>query len=104
MNLTTTTFNYSTKNIPIPDNKQYFKCMISKTEKFIRNIRWKAFFYLNPDIKADDKETYGFRSTKPAPTIPELREFEDGLLHIIQNIKFRDIKDEFQYKLNQDIK
>ena len=104
MNLVSTNFNYSTKNIPIHNNKTYFKAIISKTETFIRNIRWRAFFFLNPDQKCKDKETFGFRSTKPAPMVPELKEFEDGLLNIIQTIKFNNVSDEFQNKLKEDIK
>ena len=103
LNYVSSNFDYSTKNIPIPDRKQYLKCMINKTEKFIRNMRWKAFFYLNPDSKQNDKETFGFKSTKPAPLIPELKEFEDGLLNIIQNINFRQTNDVFQKKLKEDI-
>ena len=104
MNLVSTNFNYSTKNIPIHTNKTYFKAIISKTETFIRNIRWRAFFYLNPDLKCKDKETFGFRSTKPAPIVPELKDFEEGLLNIIQTIKFNNVNDEFQNKLKEDIK
>ena len=104
MNLVSTKFDYSTKNIPIHNNKIYFKSIISKTEKFIRNVRWRAFFYLNPDLKCKDKETFGFRSTKSAPIVPELKEFEDGLLKMIQTIKFRSVNDDFQKQLKDDIK
>ena len=38
-------FNYSLKNISIPNNKSYFKTMIDKVEKFIRRMRWKAHFF-----------------------------------------------------------
>ena len=103
MNIVRTNFDYSTKNIPIHNNKLYFKTIINKTEKFIRNLRWRSFFYLNPDIKGNEKETYGFRSTKPAPSVRELKEFEDELLKMIQNIKFCHVRDEFQNKLREDI-
>ena len=37
--------HYSLKNIPIPKDNAYLKCLIDKTSNFIRRIRWKAFFY-----------------------------------------------------------
>ncbi|KAJ8033340.1 hypothetical protein HOLleu_23545 [Holothuria leucospilota] len=71
---------YSTKNIPIPSRKGYLTALINKTEKFIRSVRWRTFFYLNPNGgKIRKEETYGFRSSKSPPQIPELKEFEvDG--------------------------
>ena len=45
-----------------------------------------------------DKETYGSKSTKTAPHVPELKEFEDGLLSIIRCIQFRNINNTFQKK------
>ena len=51
----------------------------------------------------DHKETYGFISTKPPPIIPELMEFENDLVDLIQNIKFRHVPDNFQNKLRKDI-
>jgi hypothetical protein len=95
-------FGYSTKNIPIPKQKDYLKCLISKAEKFMRNIRWRTFFFLNPDIQAEDKETYGFNSTKSPPYIPELKQFEDGMLDIVQNIEFLSTSKPFQNQLRKD--
>ena len=44
-------FNYSLKNIPIPDNTSYKLLLIEKIESFIKRIRWKAFFFLNNNDK-----------------------------------------------------
>ncbi len=93
---------YSTKNIPIPTQKDYLKCLISKAEKFMRNIRWRTFFFLNPDIRTEDKETFGFNSTKSPPQILELKEFEDGMLDLVQNIEFKNINKQFQKQLSKD--
>ena len=79
-------FNYSTKNIPVDGKDVYIKTLISKSETFVKNIRWRAFFYLNPDVRMDKKETYGFISTKPSPIIQELKEFENDPGVLIQNI------------------
>ena len=69
------------------DNMIY--TLLSKSETFVKNIRWRVFFYLNPDLRMDHNETYGCISTKPPPIIPELKEFENDLTDLIQNIKFR---------------
>ena len=94
---------YSTKNIPIPDNSSYLKSLISKTELFLRNLRWKTFFFLNPNIPPTAKETYGFKSTKLPPFIAELKEFEDGLMKMIQSIEFENRVDKFQKQLSADV-
>ena len=41
---------YSTKNIPTCSEKQYIKSLINRTEQFVKNVRWKAFSFLNPDL------------------------------------------------------
>ena len=84
-------------------NDLYIKTLISKSETFVKNIRWRTFFYLNPDLRMDHKETYGFISTEPPPIIPELKEFENDLVDLIQNIKFRHVPNHFQNKLRKDI-
>ena len=57
-------FNYSMKNIPIPDKSKYYIKFIEKIESFIKRIRWKAYFFLNNDNKdPHKKEIYGFKTT-----------------------------------------
>ena len=48
------------------------------------------------------KETYGFVSTKPPPIIQEVKKFENDLVDLIQNIKFRHVPNHFQNKLQKD--
>lgn len=96
-------FGYSMKNIPTPNEKYYLKCLIGKCETFVRNIRWRTFFFLNPDAKTSTKETFGFKSTKSPPNIPELKDFEEKLILMIQNIRFRKSNDSFQNQLHRDI-
>ena len=83
-----TNLGYSTKNIPAPAKKDYLKCLIAKAETFMRNVRLRTFFFLNPDTTTKRKQTYGFKSTKSPPYILELKQFEDGMLDIVQNIEF----------------
>ena len=84
-----TTFNFSTKNIPFTKPDCYLRKLIESTEKFIRAMRWRAFFFLHPDAKNDEKETYGFNSWRSPPSIPEMVSFEDSLRHMIQTVKFK---------------
>ena len=80
------------------------KTFIDKTEKLLKNLRWRAFFFLNPQAAREEKETFGFNSTRPPSHIPELKNFEEGLTSMITNIKFRRTKNHFQNKLRNDIK
>ena len=95
-------FGYSTKNIPAPTQTDYLKCLLAKTEKFMRSIRWRTFFFLNPEKTPDNKETYGFPSTKSPSPILELKEFEDDMLNLVQNIQFKHPRKQFQKKLRND--
>ena len=97
-------FGYSTKNIPIPGKREYLQQLIGSAEKFIRSIRWRALFFLNPKITQENKETFGFKSTKSAPNIPELKEFEDGIFQIIQKVQFKNANSNFQKQLSKDVK
>ena len=94
---------YSTKNIPLPSRSEYMKNFIEKTEHFRRRMRWKAYHFLNP-TESTAKETYGFKSRTSPPRINELIPFEDGMLNLIQNIEFKDVKCNFQNEMNSDIK
>ena len=94
---------YSTKNIPLPSRSEYMKNFIEKTEHFLRRMRWKAYHFLNP-TESTSKETYGFKSGNSPPRVNELIPFEDGMLNLIQNIQFKDVKCKFQNQMNSDIK
>ena len=97
-------FDYSLKNIPICGHKEYTKKLLHQTDKFIRNLRWRTFFYLNPKAKSNEKKTYGFNSYNNPPSIPELKQFEDGLISIVKNVQFRQVKNTFQNKIREDTK
>ena len=78
--------------------------MVNSVEKLIHNLRWKSFFYLQPQSKSTAKETFGFKSTAPAPQVRELRNFENGLVDMVKSIKFEHRPNTFQQKLNKDVK
>ena len=80
----------------------YLHRLIENTEQFLRRIRWKAHFFLNPDTASPSKETYGFKSTKNPPPIEELKDFEDDMLRMIQSVKFKQVNSPFLNKLKED--
>ena len=80
----------------------YLQRLIEKTEQFLRRMRWKAHFFLNPDTASPSKETYGFKSTKNPPPIEELKDFEDDMLRMIQSVKFKQVNSPFLNKLKED--
>lgn len=97
-----TSFNYSTKNIPVASENCYTKRLIEKTEEFLRRMRWKAFHFLSPTTPAD-KKTFGFKSKNCPPSVEEMRAFEEGMINIIKNIEYKDVKCQFQQDLKKDI-
>ncbi len=98
-------FDYSTKNIPIPSPNTYISKIIEKTEEFIRRMRWKAYFYLNPNATQNRKQTFGFKSKNSPPAIEELKKFEEIMLRLVSNITFKQQPkpSDFQTKLSHDI-
>ena len=97
-------FNCSTKNIPMPTNKEYLKRLIEMTEKLINRMRWRAYHFLNSSSESDHRETYGFNSKKTPPQVPELNEFEAKMTNLIQNIEFKDLRStEFQNELSKHV-
>ena len=93
---------YSTKNIPLPSQNDFLQRLIEKTEQFLRRMRWKAYFFLNPDTSNSYKNTHGFKSTKNPPPIDELKEFEDDMLKLVQSTKFKHVNNSFLNSLKED--
>ena len=83
----------------------YIYYLVTKTESFLRRIRWKAYHFLKPDESAESasQETFGFRSTKSPPAMKELEEFVNRMFSIIQNVKFNKCQNEFQKTLTKDL-
>ena len=86
LNMEATSFEYSTKNIPLPSEDSYRVKLIERTEQLCRRMRWKAYFYLNSDNCS--KETFGFKSNQTPPPITEMAKFEKRMTNMIRNIKF----------------
>ena len=99
---------YSIKNIPIPSERTYLLQLMEKVEMVITRIRWKAIHFNNNDNIDNNKEKntdwYGLKSPSSPRQVKELIPFENDLLELLRNIKFRKIRDTFRKKLKQDIK
>ena len=108
MDLEQVNFGYSSKNIPIASPGEYLQRLIDRTRTFLKSARWRAFFHLNPHAKPQEKVTYGFKSPNNPDPVPELRDFEDKVMDLIENIQFHPKKhlnaSEFQTKLGRDVK
>ena len=99
-------FGYSLKNVPLPSKNCYIYKLIDKTEKLIKRMRWKAYFFdkdQNNENKNDDIHTI-FKSRKCPPKIPDLAEFEDEMINLIESIQFRTSSNEFLRTLELDRK
>jgi hypothetical protein len=94
-------FGYSMKNIGLPSAREYLNQLTHSTETFVRNLRWRIWFLLNPST-SEKKEKFNFRSIRAAPKIKELQKFEDLLFDLIRNIKFRRYTNQLQKVLKED--
>ena len=96
-------FDYSMKNIPLPNRENYLKKMIHEVQLFFQRFRWR-FFWVNNDKPTKEKQTYGFKTEKSAPANNEMTHYENDIIHLISNIEYRDVTNEFQNKLLKDVK
>ena len=106
MNFQVKDFEHSTKNIPLASKNTFLQRLIEKTESLIQRMRWRAFFFLNPQTEGMTKETYGFNSNRSPPHVKELDEFEDCMLEMIQRVEFKTNHhpNSLQRKLGKDLK
>ena len=97
-------FDYSLKNIPLPDKRTYQLDLIEKIESVLKRMRWKAHFFLSDNNQQRENfNTYGFKSRKYPPHITLLDEFEKDLYDIVSSLKYRKINNDFQKNLKKDI-
>ena len=99
-------FFYSLKNIPIPSPESYTAKLIEKVESLIKRMRWRAFFFLeNGETEERQQENHhGFKTRKCPPKVEELDEFEEDLLTMIEEVRFRNTTNRFQQRLKEDIR
>ena len=92
-------YGISLKNIPPASKATVINMIIQSADTFIQKIRWRTHFYLNPPEIPNKKENYNFKSIRAPKAAADLKPFEDGILHLVQNIEFRTISNNFQKKI-----
>ena len=95
-------FDYSTKNIPIPNRNTFKIGLLDKVESLIKRMRWKAYFFLNPSTDKN-RSQFDLKSRKCPPPIDELKPFEDDLFHMVETIKFRKTTNSNKENLKRDV-
>ena len=96
---------WTTKNTGLPTKNSYLKNLITKTNNFIQRMRWKAHFFLHGNdnsTRTQPTNTYGFKTRQSAPHVADLKPFEDDLAKLLENVKFRNVNDEFIKTLEKD--
>ncbi len=87
----TYTPEYSLKNIPYPSHHAFQLAPTEKIEDFIKRLRWRTLFYLEPqeDNNCAKKEVYNLKSQNTPPNNRLLDHFEADLFGLIKKIKFK---------------
>ena len=96
---------YSLKNISFPGKHDFVLSLTDKIMDFIKRMRWKAHFHLNPAATKEEQKP-GARRLKSQRTPPSnsgLDQFENYLFGIIRKIEFMNSKNTFQTKMREDI-
>ena len=99
-----TNLGYSTKNIPIPDQKTYLCMLVSSLEEGLKRMRWRADIKLHPEKYQNQKQTFGFKTANSAPILAQLQDFNLGLQKIIKSIEFNSKTNPLQQKMKDDIR
>ena len=92
------------KNIPIPPKDTYKISLLEKVESVVKRMQWKALFFLNPKPDQQQSNKFNLKSRNCPPPIEELKPFEDDMFQIVENVKFKQVRNQFQEKLRRDVK
>ena len=96
---------YSVKNIPFTNERKYKLKLVEKIEAIIKRMRWKAIFCNTPsEERQPNIETYGLKSSNCPRQVKELIPFENDLMQLAKDIKFRRTNNDFQVRLKEDIR
>jgi hypothetical protein len=71
----------------------------ASVESVTKRMRWKANIFLKGSATRNQSNLFGLSSKKSPPSIPLLKSFEDDLIKLIEDVKFRRSKDQFQTSL-----
>ena len=96
-------FKQSLKNIPAPTQQQYCELLIMSLDKTAKNFRKKAEIFLknNTNKNTTNKETFGIKSIKNPSAVPELKNFENDLINLAQNVEFKHYNNDVQMNMKR---
>ena len=103
MNLQAKSMDYSMKNIPMPSQQAYKKCLLRKVESVIRRMRIKVES-IKYDKPNENLRNFGFKSNYAPPKSEYLNAFEKDLYDMVKNVKFTKFYDRFINELNEEVK
>ena len=95
------TLSYLLKTIPVPSEKSYQLHVIDEIECVVKQMRWKAQFFLNNannSISRMVKETNGFKYRHYPCKLKEVETFEKDLYNIVSSLKYKNSTDQKQLK------
>ena len=99
--------NSSLKDIPVASEAEIKEKLTEQVGKLMRRMRLKARFYLKKNDKDEcndfKTETYGFKSTYTPKVNKHLLAFENDLMELVRNVKFRRVHNKFQSELRKDV-
>ena len=95
---------YSIKSIPTPTRKSYLLQPMEKIEMVIKRMRWKAIQFSNNENNDSKTKWYGLKSISSPRPVKELTPFENVLISLVKNMKFRKVRNHFQDRLQQDLR
>ena len=87
---------YSIKNIPIPSERTYLMQLVEEIEAVIKRMRYRAIYFKKAEGDRVIPERYGLRADSCPPQVPELIPFEEELIHLVEEVKFRKVRNDFQ--------
>lgn len=76
---------------------------MDKMANFFKRMRWTVIHYEN-NFKNDQKETFGFKTSKTPEQQDPLVPFENDMYDMLCNIKFKNHQNKFQKQLAKDVK
>ena len=88
-------YSYSMKNMLLPSEKLYKTILIEKVELLFKKMRWKAHLYENSGLNTSNPLNDLFKSRKSSPQHKDLMQFENDLLELIKNVKFKKVRNKF---------
>ena len=93
---------YAEKCIGLHSEHVIKRTLIFRTEQVLSRMRWKLWHIRNPNNN-ESKERFGFRTTDSPPVMDELIRFEEDVLNLMKNIKFKPARNQLNEKIKKDL-